>query len=127
MSFDEAHLAAVQRAGYVRRRLFGGYRMTIKGGWYLRDACARHEALHAELSKQTERWESGAMTKRDRREALVELVLHGWELDRTEEAEAVAELRSQGFDPLPTLREFGLDVDDLDVKADVKRKTEQEE
>jgi hypothetical protein len=51
-------------------------------------------------AKQAEEWESGAVTKSERREMLVDLVLLGWKNDRAGEAAALADLRSQGFDPL---------------------------
>ena len=84
----------------VRRRLLGGYRLTLRGTWYMRDRARLHENVGAKLSEYAEVWESGAMTKRERREAQVELVMLAWEKDEAMMAESVAELRAQGFDPL---------------------------
>jgi hypothetical protein len=94
LAIEEAH-----RAGFLRRGLRRGYRVTLKGTRYLRDACSRHGDVRFEMSKHAEKWESGTMTKPERREALVELVAVAWEKDVVAEAEALAELRAQGFDP----------------------------
>jgi hypothetical protein len=93
------YLTEPQRAGLVRRRWRGGSKATSKGRFYLRDAVQRHDDLRAELSTAAEQWESGAMTKADRHESLAVLVVLAWKLDREAEAEAVAELRSRGYDP----------------------------
>ncbi len=100
MSFDEARLTDVRRAGLVKKRLFGGYKLTLKGTWYLRDRAGLHEDVRAKLSEYAEKWESGAMTKSERREGQVELVALAWERDETEMADAVADLRAKGYDPL---------------------------
>jgi len=84
----------------VKKRLFGGYKLTLKGTWYLRDRAGLHEDVRAKLSEYAEKWESGAMTKRERREGRVELVVLAWERDEIEMADAVAGPRAQGFDPL---------------------------
>ena len=94
----------VRSAGLIRRRLLGGYRLTLEGNWYLRDAVLRDEDLRAQMSKQTDRWESGAMTKAERREALIELVLLAWTRAGIGAAEAIADLRSQGLDDPLKLR-----------------------
>src|SRR5438132_1586984 len=101
MSLDDAQLRDVRRAGLVKRRLLGGCRVTLKGTRYVRDDVARRdEVVRAKLSGYAEQWESGAMTKGERREALVELVLLAWQRDEAHEAEALAALRSSGYDPL---------------------------
>ena len=96
----------VRSAGLIRRRLLGGYRLTRRGNRYLRDAILRDEDLRAQMSKQTDRWESGAMTKAERREALIELVLLAWtrDRDRIGAADDIADLRSQGLDDPLKLR-----------------------
>jgi len=96
----EQCVADVRSAGLIRRRLRGGYRVTLRGTRVLRDVCLRDEEVRTEMSKQAEKWESGTMTKAERREALVELVLLAWKRDRMAEADALADLRSIGFDPL---------------------------
>jgi hypothetical protein len=104
MSELDQSVAEVCSAGLIRRRRFrGGHRVTLKGNRYLRDAILRDEELRAEMSKRIDRWESGAMTKAERREALVELVVLGWTRDRKGEAEAVADLRAQALDPYRAL------------------------
>lgn len=94
----------VRSAGLIRRRLLGGYRLTLKGNWYLHDAILRDEDLRAQMSKQTDRWESGAMTKTERREALVELVLLAWTRVGIGATNDIADLRSQGLDDPLKLR-----------------------
>ena len=112
------YAADVRRAGFIRRRLRGGYKMTaVKGKVYLRDAVQRHDELRAELSKQIDNWEAGAMTKAEKREALVALIVLAWKKDREGEAEAAAELRSSGVDVLAPdlraeLRKLGVDPAD---------------
>jgi hypothetical protein len=96
----EEFVADAESAGLIRRRLRGGYKVTLRGSHYARDACLRHEDLRAHMSKQADEWASGTMTKAERREALVELVLLAWNKDQIAEADALADLRSQGFDPL---------------------------
>jgi hypothetical protein len=102
-----ADLVELQRAGLIRRRLRGGYRVTLKGTRYLRDVCARNQEVRAKMSQQAEKWESGELPKSGRREALVDLVVLGWKNDRTDEAKALADLRSQGFDPISARVESG--------------------
>ena len=105
MSEREQCVDDVRNAGLIRRRLLGGYRLTVKGNRHLRDTILRDEDLRAQMSKQTDRWESGAMTKAERREALIELVLLGWTRDRPiGAAEEIADLRAQGLDDLLMLR-----------------------
>ena len=49
----EVCAAQVERAGYIRRRLRGGYKMAaVKGKAYLQDAILRNDDLRAEMSKQ---------------------------------------------------------------------------
>jgi hypothetical protein len=124
---DKALLADVRRAGYVRRRLLGGYRVALKGTWYLRDVCARDEEVHSKMSKYADEWAAGGMTKRERREAKVALVLLGWKRDRIGEAEAVAELRSSGFDPIEALGDFDERLADQVAEDFEKWETKQEE
>ena len=104
MSDREQCVDDVRSAGLIRRRLLGGYRPTRRGNRYLRDAILRDEDVRAQMSTQTDRWESGAMTKAERREALIELVLLAWTRDRIGAAEAIADLRSQGLDDPLKLR-----------------------
>lgn len=79
------YAADVRRAGLIlRRRLRGGLGATFKGTAYLRDAILRNEELRAEMSKQIDKWEAGAMTKAEKREALVALIV----LERTRPARA---------------------------------------
>ena len=94
----------VRSAGLIRRRLLGGSRLTLEGNWYLRDAVLRDEDLRAQMSKLTDRWQSGAMTKAERRETLVELVLLAWTRAGIGAAEDIADLRSQGLDDPLKLR-----------------------
>jgi hypothetical protein len=104
MSDREQCVDDVRSAGLIRRRLLDGYRLTRRGNRYLRNAILRDEDLRAQMSKQTDRWESGTMTKAERREALVELVLLAWTRDRIGTPEAIADLRSQGLDDPLKLR-----------------------
>jgi hypothetical protein len=96
---SEISLCDVREAGLVRKRLRGGHSVTLKGTRYLRDACARNEELRREMSKQADIWAEGRMSKTEKREALVALVRLAWEQDVVGEAEALASLRSLGFDP----------------------------
>jgi hypothetical protein len=73
--------------------------VTLAGTRYLRDRARLHEDVRAELSKNAEAWESGTMTKADKRDALVSLVVLAWKLDEEAMAEARADLRAHGFDP----------------------------
>jgi hypothetical protein len=45
MSLDEAQLGDVRRAGLVKRRLLGGYGVTLKGTRYVRDDVARRDEV----------------------------------------------------------------------------------
>jgi hypothetical protein len=101
---DQAHLAELQRAGFVRKRLRGGYMLTRRGTWYLNNVIRRDEVLSAEALKHQER--RGEMTKDEDRETLVELAMHAWERDKANEAEALADLRAQGFDMVEALRDW---------------------
>jgi hypothetical protein len=60
---------------------------------------ARNEELRREMSRQADRWAEGKMSKTEEREALVALVRLAWEQDVLGEAEALASLRSLGYDP----------------------------
>ncbi len=101
--------------------------MTVKGTWYLRDVCGRDEVVRARMSEQADEWAEGRMTKREKREAGVGLVLLGWKRDRIGEAEAVAELRSSGFDPIEGLRDFDERLAERVSEDFEKREAEQEE
>jgi hypothetical protein len=101
---DRERVDDVRSAGLIRRRLLGGYRLTREGNRYLHDAILRDEDLRAQMSEQTDRWASGAMTKAERREALIELVLLAWPRDRAGAPEDIANLRSQGLDDPLKLR-----------------------
>ena len=104
MSDRERCVDDVRSAGLIRRRLLGGYRLTRRGNRYLRDAILRDEDLRAQMSKQTDRWESGAMTKAERCEALIDLVVLAWTRAGKGAAEDFADLRSQGLDDPLKLR-----------------------
>jgi hypothetical protein len=104
MSEREQCVDDVRSAGFIRRRLLGGYRLTRRGNWYLRDAILRDEDLRVQMSKQIVRSESGAMTKAERREGLLELVLLAWTRAGKGAAEDFADLRSQGLDDPLKLR-----------------------
>jgi hypothetical protein len=100
MSDLQQSVAGAKSAGLIRKRFRGGYRVTLSGTRYLRDVCGRDQEVRAEMSQQAEQWESRTITKAERREALFALVLLAWKKDRVAEAEALAALRSDGFDPL---------------------------
>jgi hypothetical protein len=127
-SIDEA-----RRAGLIRRRLRGGYRVTLAGSRYVRDAARRDADVRAELSKLAEVWETSGKKKAEKREGLVSLVLLAWERDETAEADALAGLRSQGLDPLaPEIREkmheeFGFDPLGPAAERDERRQSPADE
>ena len=103
-SWTDTDLALALRAGLIAKRWRGGYRMTaVKGKVYYREALNKYPDLRAQLSKQIDKWEAGEMTEAERREALVELVLRARARDRRDATEALADMRSQGFDPLKNL------------------------
>ena len=70
--------------------------MTRKGLRFLRDICQWDEETRARMSEGAARWEAGA----NKQETQVEVVLFAWERSLTVDAEALADLRSHGFDPL---------------------------
>ena len=87
-------------AGLIRRRLGGGYSVTRKGGIYIRDASQRHDDVRALLSEYAKAWEAREVTKADRRDAQVDLVVRAFQADEAAESESLAALRALGFDPL---------------------------
>jgi hypothetical protein len=59
------------------------------------------------LSDLAERWASGALTEVERDMTQIELIFYGFLRDLDREAEALSDLRAQGFDPAAALREAG--------------------
>ncbi len=104
----QRNLEELRRQGFLRRRrLRGDYKITAKGGLYLRDVCQRHDDVREWLSQFAERWESGAMTEVERDMSQIELIFYGLSKDLAGETEALSHLRAQGFDPVAALREAG--------------------
>lgn len=102
----QRNLEQLRRLGFIRRRrLRGDYKITAEGAAYLRDVVQRDDEVRAQLSRNSEKWESGEMTEVQRKMAQIELIFVGLSRDMGREVETNVE----SSDPAAWLEAPGLE------------------
>jgi hypothetical protein len=98
--------------GWIRPRRFGrGFKVTAKGRVHSREWIRKDDDLRAHVALYSDKEDAEGMSRREKREAQVEIALNAWRRNEKEYQESLANLREMGIDPSETLREFGINPD----------------